>query len=1066
MPEEKQHLISSHNQVIPECASELFEKLIKGSLFEYITQKIFELSENITLTASYNEPSKKYSIKNIAGYEKITERIIKVLGKPIDGIEFMITEDIIDQILSQNIFKVEYSLYELLNPQISQAECLALEKILNFKEIYGIGFIYNSTIFGITLIFVSANQNFKKQELISGFGKLVSHALFIDYEKNKLVQEKYKQSKIIEATSDLLYFKDINGINLFANKAYANFLGKKTADIIGKTDWEILPKNLAQACFDSDQKVLKSNHEENTFEYCELPTGKRLCFHSTKRPVFNENNELIGIVGVSRDITKLINLENINKDKEKNFLDFINAIPDVYYETDENYNITLLNNASFDVLNLYENRPNIIVNLADFIPKDEKDSFIEFLDQAINSKKSLIKEFGFKKQNKYLIPVVINASTIIENNEIKGVRGIIKEITDKKINEQLLSDFEERFNDFIDIAREMMFSTDEDGYFTFGNKFMISSLGYTRKELIGMHISDIVCEPAKNEFNNKISFTKSSNKKQVAIETIWCNKNKQLIPGELTLFASYNDKNEYIGYRGIFYDKTEIKKSKQELQKLIQAVEQSPVAILITNKKGIIEYINPKFTEITGYTYKEIIGQKTTFFQADKQLNENTINILRTIISGKVWQGEFLNMKKHGELFWLYSSISGVRNEEGKITHFISVNEDVTQRKLTEQELIKAKELSEQSNKVKTAFLSNLSHEIRTPMNAIIGFSELIKLQGEKNKKKNDYINQITENGKVLLKLIEDIIDVARIESGDIEINKDEFDYNQLLEDLFLLFEEQIKKTGKPIKLSFDFEIKDKPFIVFSDPLRCRQILTNLLNNAVKFTKTGSIMFGYKIIDEYNFLTYVKDTGIGLTKDQQNIIFDLFRQADGTETREFGGTGIGLTISKNLIELLGGYIWVESESGKGTTFNLNIPYKIPLTKIEEFITDEQQHYDWKNKTVLIAEDNESNFLFLQELLDETNIRIIWAKDGKEAIDVFKSEKNIDIVLMDIQMPGLNGYDVAHFIKKQNPKIPIIAQTAYALYDEKERSLAEGCDDYISKPINIKKLSGILAKFLN
>ncbi|MFC2137174.1 PAS domain S-box protein [Bacteroidota bacterium] len=1051
---------------ISECVKEIFKILSTGNLFEYLTDKLHQLSENIIISAIFSEIDNKFSIKYIAGLNKWQNQVEKIIGRKIIGLDLSISENIKKQIVLNKIFKLEDNLHPLLNSLLSKPECLALEKILNLKETYCIGYSNNSDVFGLSLFIVSYNKTINNPENIQFFCDLISKALHKNYEVERLKQTINQQNELIETTDDLLYFKDLNGINKYINKAYADFVGKSINEIIGKTDWEILPHDLAQKCYDSDQKIIKTSKKESIFEHCESKDGSRLCFHTTKRPVYNEDGEIIGIAGVSKDISKILELDNYIKDKDKNFIAFINALPNSYFEVDNNLDLIFINNNSFEIFDIKNNSPEKKTNIRNYISKKERISFDQYISDVLNTNKPLTKEFNFIKKGKYDSPISICSSVIIENNEVKGVRGLITEIIDKKMIEQMLEEYENRFNTFIESARDLMYVVDDEGYFTYVNNFMVKTLGYSRKELIGLHESKLIDISVINNFETSKIKNKLINKKQLTVNTIWLTKYDEKIPGEINMFAIFDEENNYLGYRGIFYDKTEIKNSKNEIRKLYNAVEHSPEAIIITNKKGIIEYVNPKFSETTGYKKEEVLGKTPDFLTTERQDKQFYRKLWRTLLSGKEWRGEFENIRKNGDIFWQNTSISKVLNEEGEITHFVAINEDITERKLTEQKLIQAKEFAEQADKIKTAFLSNMSHEIRTPMNAIIGFSELLKITDLAHDKKLEYIDHINENGKILLKLFEDIIDVARIESGDLDISKNHFNLNELVQNIYFVFDSKLKELAKPINLEIKSPNHNEPFIMYSDPVRCGQILTNLIDNALKFTQEGKVVFGYEILDEKEILFYVKDTGIGLSEEQQNIIFDLFRQADSSTTRKFGGTGIGLTISKNLVEMLGGKIWIESKLEIGTSFNFTLPYKKDddTTMIEEI--PDKKSLNWNNKTVLIAEDNESNFLFLQEILDDTNIKIIWAKDGNEAIEIFKSEPSIDIILMDIQMPGLNGYDAAKIIKEIKPDIPVIAQTAYALTGEEERSSEAGCDEYIAKPINVQKLSAILSKYLN
>lgn len=391
-----------------------------------------------------------------------------------------------------------------------------------------------------------------------------------------------------------------------------------------------------------------------------------------------------------------------------------------------------------------------------------------------------------------------------------------------------------------------------------------------------------------------------------------------------------------------------------------------------------------------------------------------------------------------------------------------------TRLKITEEELIKARQRAEDADNLKSDFLANMSHEIRTPMNGILGFAELLKDADVSGKKKHEYIERINSCGKHLLCLINDIIDLSKIEAGKINIIEKEFSLSALFFDLFFFFQAENARNEKDhIELKMHKEIEDDKGKIIADITRLRQILTNLIGNAVKFTSKGQITFGYTFKDSNTILFYVKDTGIGIPSNKLNVIFDRFRQADSSTTRKFGGTGLGLAISKGLVSLLGGSIWVESEEGEGSTFNFTIPYKTNKENysFEKNTLQEENQYKWNNKNILIVEDDETSYTYLTEILRKTKIQIHHAKNGKEAIEICKSIYDIDLVLMDIQLQGISGYETTKKIKQLRKDLPIIAQTANAMDDDRRKCIEAGCDDYISKPIDknilLKKINKVM-----
>jgi PAS domain S-box-containing protein len=394
------------------------------------------------------------------------------------------------------------------------------------------------------------------------------------------------------------------------------------------------------------------------------------------------------------------------------------------------------------------------------------------------------------------------------------------------------------------------------------------------------------------------------------------------------------------------------------------------------------------------------------------------------------------------------------QNEE-----YQALNEELTSLNL---ELLEAKQRAEESDKLKTAFLANMSHEIRTPMNGIMGFSGLLAKNNLAKEKKQKYIEIIKQNSHQLLSIINDLVDISKIEAGQIDIEEDEVRLDLLSRSLADLYYQ------KAIDKNIDFYLDNKgvDILIKTDETKLRQILINLLDNAFKFTHKGEIKFGYEVKDSF-IEFFVSDTGIGIDKESTAIIFERFRQVEITSARKYGGTGLGLSISKAYIEKMGGKIWVDSEIDKGSTFVFTLPLELSKGKTHEVqeVDFEKDRIDWSSKVILVAEDELVNYKFFEEIFEGTKVNLIWAVNGQEAVEHCMVNETIDLVLMDIKMPVLNGYDATEKIKKIRPNLPVIAQTAYALIGDESKAFNAGCDDYIHKPIDIDELMKKIANFL-
>ncbi len=381
------------------------------------------------------------------------------------------------------------------------------------------------------------------------------------------------------------------------------------------------------------------------------------------------------------------------------------------------------------------------------------------------------------------------------------------------------------------------------------------------------------------------------------------------------------------------------------------------------------------------------------------------------------------------------------------------------------------KKKAEESNKLKSYFLANISHEIRTPMNSILGFSGLLRDRALPDEEKLHYIDIIHKSGRHLLELIDDIIDLARIEAGQVILNPRPLPIDILMRDLYDIFSLQIKDIRKNIELILKLPENPRAGNILADEVRLRQILMNLIGNAVKFTESGSIEFGYRISDGGRLLFFISDTGIGISHENVGRVFEQFKQADDSHTRKYGGAGLGLSISKKLINLMGGDIWLESEPGVGTTFYFDMPYRISdhvesrMEHVEPGAGEVKSRALWKNRTVLVVEDDNNSYRFLERVMTRYGIHVIRSVNGLEAVEICRGNPNIDCVLMDIQLPFISGNEAAQMIRQIRKDLPIIAQSGNAYEADRNASMQAGCNDFITKPILHDKLLAILDRYL-
>jgi len=397
----------------------------------------------------------------------------------------------------------------------------------------------------------------------------------------------------------------------------------------------------------------------------------------------------------------------------------------------------------------------------------------------------------------------------------------------------------------------------------------------------------------------------------------------------------------------------------------------------------------------------------------------------------------------------------------------IAVSRDITEQKNWEAELIAAREKAEESDRLKSAFLANMSHEIRTPMNGILGFAQLLKNPRLSEEEVREYLDVIEQSGQRMLDIINNLINISKIESGEVQVNLSQCDVNEQLQYALNFFKPDADSKG--LKFFLEYQLPDEQATVTTDPLKLQVILSNLVKNAIKYCDNGSVAFGCKLKEEY-LEFYVSDTGIGIPPMTIGKIFERFVQANTNYSGRYEGAGLGLAIAKSYVELLGGSIWVESEVGKGSTFHFTIPVRPAARKQQSYSNALNQDKNdsvsqpfSKKLKILIAEDDAPSGMLLRNQLKDIAGEIISARNGADAVSMFLSNPDTDLILMDIKMPEMDGYEATKKIREVSSNVVIIAETAYAMTNDREKALSVGCNDYISKPINREKLLELVKK---
>jgi PAS domain S-box-containing protein len=694
-------------------------------------------------------------------------------------------------------------------------------------------------------------------------------------------------------------------------------------------------------------------------------------------------------------------------------------------------------------------------------PEDVKSSWK--MQQELISKQRSRFEMEFKMQHKegHWVDILSRAEAVFDKNG-KAIRivGTHVDISVRKRYEEEIRATKENLKNTFDISPSIIGKANiETGYFTETNKAITRILGHTTEEFMSRKFIEFIHPDDQQRTMDEIS---QQMKGSITISF----ENRYLCKDGSYKWIAWNstevDKNGIITIIGS--DINAQKQAEAHIHKLSTAVQQSPSMIVITDSNGIVEYVNPKFTEVSGYSISESIGRESNILKSGKQDASFYKKLWKTLEAGKVWRGQFHNKKKNGELFWEAASIAAIINESGIRTNFVKIGEDITLQKDIESELIIALEKAQQSDQLKSAFLANMSHEIRTPMNGILGFINLLAETDLNKAQIVKYTGIINKSGDRLLTTINNIFDISKIEAGEIDVSIRETYLNSLMDELHTFFVIEAKQKG----LSFFCKpsLPTEKAKVFTDSQKLHAILTNLISNAIKCTNKGHIIFGYYLKEKF-IEFYVEDTGIGVPKNRMRAIFNRFEQADMGNSRVLEGSGLGLAISKAYVEMLGGEISLISEEGKGSVFTFTIPYietikdrNEPDSKTVENVTANAGKFN-----LLIVEDDEISAELLKLTLKGMFKKIIFVDKGKDAVEMCRNMPDLDLVLMDIKMPGMNGYDATREIRRFNKDLVIIAQTAHAMLGDKEKAIQAGCNDYITKPIDKGLLIEMIDKLL-
>ena len=794
--------------------------------------------------------------------------------------------------------------------------------------------------------------------------------------------------------------------------------------------------------------------------------------------IIKDNHFLDMIPLVISKVSREIENENKLRLSEQALLDseerykslFLRAGEGIFIMTTEGKLVEV--NESFAVMHGYTVEEMLLMDLKDL---DTHES-VKLMPERMNyilAGNNLTFEVEHYHKNGHVVQLEVSASIIAYKGETY-IQCFHRDITERKHTEEALKESALKYRSLIESSSDAIFCVDEMGQCKFTNSLFASTFGKTPDYFIGKTFWDIYPkEHADHRFEATKRLFTTGESESLEVEV-------PLPDRTLYFLATTNPIKDETGKVILNLthaaDITALKHTEEVLKTTLARnealLDAIPDMMFVFDSNGVIvDFHAENHDEL--YTKPETFLGKNLDGILPKELADLTYKkIASVLVSGKpdylTYSLEIKGETKHFESRYVVCC-------NGQV---LSIVRDITDRKKSENELSIAKEHAEQSDRLKSAFLANMSHEIRTPMNGILGFAELLKEADLSGEEQQDYIDIIQKSGARMLNIINDIVDISKIESGQMEVSVSETNINKQIDFIYTFFKPEVEKKG--IKFSYNTPLHDKEATLTTDREKIYAIFTNLVKNAVKFTNTGSIEFGYfhglvcrdkacLVSTTPTIVFYVKDTGIGIPKDRQKAIFERFIQADIDDKRAFQGAGLGLSITKAYIELLGGKIWLESEPDKGSTFYFTIPYytEKPVKPITaNLISDQDNKSVIKKLKILVAEDDETSEILITTVIKAFGKEFLNVKTGVQAVETCSKNPDIDLILMDIQMPVMNGYEATRQIRQFNKDVIIIAQTAYGLTGDREKAIAAGCNDYISKPIRKDDLIGVIKKHFN
>ncbi|HKK42700.1 MAG TPA: PAS domain S-box protein [Bacteroidales bacterium] len=922
---------------------------------------------------------------------------------------------------------------------------------------------------------------------INFMGRKAVQTIIRDISERKKIEKKLRDERnllrtLIDNIPDTIYFFDTDGKKIISNKADYELLGFDSEEqAIGKTDMEVFSGETGKSYHENNLIVLHTGIPKiDMDEEFTDKTGKRIWLQSTHFPIFDQDHNVIGLVGIGHNITARKNAELALLKSRKEFQHYFESGSIGMSVTGPGMEWIQVNDRLCLLLD-YTKEEFMNTRWMDLIHDDDKKKNLSLLKYADEGKIDKYEaDTRFIKKNGET--VFVSLAVVVQRNDNGSVDHFLSsyiDISERKKYEEDVEHERLMLRTLIDNIPDPIYVLDRNCKKIIANKADVRNIGFVdESQVLGKTSAELYKgEEGRVKHADNCKVIKSG-EPIISKEEVFRDKygeQRWYLTSRLPL---HNLNGDIAGLVGISYNITDRKWAHEELVKsqalLMNALKIAHLGAWEYDVKKDVFIFNDLFYNLFRTSVADIGSyEMTTSDYLTHFVHPEDTEMVKQVMSEANTTDDpaFNNQLEHriifsdGQTGHVIVRYFVVKDERGATFRIYGVNQDITERKKAELELIRARDKAEESDRLKTAFIHNISHEIRTPMNAIVGFSSLLCEPDITEDNRNSFVEVLMNSSNHLLAVVNDIIEIANIEAGIVKLRLSDVNITSTVRNLYDQFRPMAEQKG--LDLKFETGYNNKDVIITTDSTKFIQVLNNLVNNALKFTSGGSVDFGYRI-DENNVRFFVRDTGIGIPEEMHAKVFDRFFQVESSVARTYEGTGLGLSISKSFIEMLGGDMWVESNSDHGSVFYFTLPLR-RLGKeeaVKEIILKDDKGIIKKDKEkILIAEDEHNNYKLLVELLSPLNAELLYASNGKEAVDLCNSHDDIDLILMDIKMPVMDGYDATREIKKTNPDVPVIAITAYAFESDRERAFQAGCNAYLSKPLRRAELIETVTRYL-